>query len=150
VVNERNAAAKPNHFNRIALTNKANTITSDFNFEENMILDFTFSITNPSNTLQIGIGLNDKYQSRVFTILKPVSFFKNDGTNFHGRLMLPAGLIAPNDYSFAFAIWEKNGRVHDYIDNICSCRIHDTGTDLALYEGSDNGSIIIQPSWLEQ
>ena len=64
--------------------------------------------------------------------------------------MLPAGLIAPNDYSFAFAIWEKNGRVHDYIDNICSCRIHDTGTDLALYEGSDNGSIIIQPSWLEQ
>lgn len=147
-VSEHTARVKPNHFTAIALTNKANEVTGDFNFEENMILTFAFTIKNSANTLQIGIGLNDKYQSRVFTILKPVSFFSIDGTNFTGKVMLPAGIIAPNDYSFVFAIWEKNGRVHDYVDNICSCHIHDSGTDLALYEGSDNGNIIIQPTWL--
>ena len=141
------ASHKLNFFSFISLYNKKMEKSSEFNFEENIILDFKFVITNPSNNLQIGIGLNDKYQNRIFTVLKPVTFFKNNGNDYHGRVILPASIIAPNNYSFIFALWEKSGRVHDQVDNVCACRIYDSGTDLALYEGGDNGCIIIKPIW---
>lgn len=146
-VSEKTASRKPNHFTSIALLNTKAEKANDFSFAESMQLQFSFKVANPSNAMQVGIGLNDKYNNRIFTIIKEISYFKDTETDFSGRVILPSGIIAPNDYSFVFALWEKNGKVHDHIDSICSCRIYDSGTELALYEGGDNGCIIIHPTW---
>ncbi|MEO8769670.1 MAG: ABC transporter ATP-binding protein [Ferruginibacter sp.] len=147
IVSEKTVLTKPNFFTLISLQNKKGEQASEFDFNESMVLYFKFRIKNPTNTLQVGIGLNDKYQSRIFTVVKSIAFFKNNGDEYTGRVTIPASVIAPNNYSFVFALWEKNGAVHDHIENICACRIHDTGTDMALYEGGDNGCLVINPIW---
>ena len=97
--------------------------------------------------LQIGIGLEDKFNTRVFTILKEIDFFRAENGLYQGEVKLPAGLIAPNIYSFVFAIWTKDGKVYDTVSSICPVTVHDNGTELALYEGIEYGNIIISPEW---
>ncbi len=148
VADETVSLIKQNYFTRISSYNERNELIDNFAFNESITLRFNFVINQKLPNVQIGVGLNDKYQNRIFTVLKPISFFqqKNDG-EYKGVLVLPANIIAPNHYSFAFAIWTKDGRVFDLQENVCPIKIHDSGTELALYEGVDHGSIIINPIW---
>lgn len=148
VIDTSKPITKPNYFTKLFSTNNRNEVTGNFSFNENINLNFSFVIKQNVSNLQIGIGLNDKYQNRIFTILKPISFFKK-GNDFEysGSVTIPAQIIAPNIYSFVFAVWTKDGNVFDLIDNVCQIKIFDNGTDLALYEGIDHGSIIINAEW---
>ena len=76
-----------------------------------------------------------------------MSFFSHDGIHFNGTLALPAATIAPNTYSFVFAIWAKDVSISDIIEHACSIKIHDNGTEFAVYEGMDYGSIVLNPEW---
>lgn len=140
---------KTNYFKSIVVTDSEGQVVSDFAFNEQIRLNFQFIIQENTSGLQIGIALQDKYNSRVFTVLKEVDSFKKDDQNvFHGCVVLPGSLIAPNIYSFVCALWTRDGRVYDLVDGNLSVKIHDTGTDLSQYEGADYGSIIIKPEWL--
>jgi lipopolysaccharide transport system ATP-binding protein len=139
---------KKNYFNTIFSTNISGKAASDFSFDEAIRLNFEFTIQEKNANIQIGIALQDKYQNRVFTILKPVAFFKNiEGNKYHGTVELPPSIIAPNSYSFVFAIWAKDVAIYDSVENVCPVKIHDTGSEFAVYEGIDYGSIIINANW---
>lgn len=141
-------ANKLNYFTSIYSVSSIGEKKSDFLFDENVCLCFEFTISEKINNLQIGIGLNDKFQSRIFTMLRPIDDFQEiKPGKFIGKVKLPANIIAPNMYSFAFAIWTKDGKIYDLVDNICRIKIHDSGTNLALYEGVDYGSVIINGDW---
>jgi len=142
------AATKQNHFINIYSANNAGRKSSNYNFDENVNIHFSFQLKDKSANLQIGIGLNDKFQNRIFTVLKALDYFQITGSDIYcGSVEIPAKLIAPNYYTFAMALWSKDGQVSDYVDSVCPITIHDTGTELALYEGGDNGYIIINPIW---
>lgn len=138
---------KVNYFTKIFTSNLNGEKIGDFGFEDSIRLNFEFKINEEIPGLQIGIGLNDKLQNRVFTILKPVSDFTSENGIRSGYAELPPGIIAPNSYSFVFAIWKKGSHTFDVIENICPIHIFDTGSDFALYEGIDYGSVIINPIW---
>jgi len=147
-VSETALDSKRNYFNTIYTTDRSGRVTSDFSFDDQVSLKFQFTINEMLPNLNIGIGFQDKLQNRVFTVLKPVSYFKNiTGNTFAGTVTLPSSVIAPNSYSFVFVIWAKDVALYDSVENICSVRIHDNGTDLAVYEGFDYGSIIVNPIW---
>jgi hypothetical protein len=147
IVNEE-SNQKENFFTNIFSSNIVGVQASDFVFTDYIVLNFKFKITNRVPNLQIGIGFNDKYQNRIFTVLKPIDFFNisNEGI-YQGSIKLPNCIIAPNQYSCAFAIWTKSGHIFDFVDNVCVIKIHESGTDLALYEGGDHGCIILDPEW---
>lgn len=141
---------KTNFFNRICTVNAADEVIADFSFDEAIRLKFDFTLNEVVPNLLIGIAMLNKYQSRVFTILKPVSFFDNYAAGrYRGTVTLPSSTIAPNTYSFVFQIWVKDGDVskYDNLENICSVKIHDSGTEYAIYEGYDYGNVIINPYW---
>jgi lipopolysaccharide transport system ATP-binding protein len=138
---------KKNYFVSIQMANNSGKPVSDFAFEDNINLSFIFVVNEMANNLQIGIGLNDKFQNRVSTILKPINFFKEQNGKYIASVKLPASLIAPNHYSFVFALWTKDGFIYDLVENVCPLRIYDTGTELAMYEGGNHGSFIIKPQW---
>jgi lipopolysaccharide transport system ATP-binding protein len=130
------------------LRNSENQLKSDFTFNEKVRIDFVLNINEDIPNLQIGIGIQDKLQNRVSTILKPISFFnKNDKNEIHGFVDLPLNIIAPNYYSLVVAIWAKDIVINDIQENICPFRIHDNGSEFALYEGYDYGSVILNPNW---
>ncbi|MBS1660097.1 MAG: ABC transporter ATP-binding protein [Bacteroidetes bacterium] len=142
------ARRKENFFTRIASENEKGEGATDYSFDDGIVLDFRFSLKVRTSNLQIGIGINDKLQNRIFTVLKPIDFFRQNGSNeYVGKVKLPARIIAPNIYSFACAIWTREGHVYDYVDNVCPVKIHDNGTNLALYEGIDYGSVIVDAEW---
>lgn len=139
---------KSNYFSHIYSLNSTSRVTHDFGFDESIILNFDFVVSEPSPDIQIGIGLNDKYQNRVLTALKPLEFFESSNApSFSGRIILPPNLIAPGNYSFTFALWTKSGVLYDVIERAVGLRIYDTGTKLSLYEGMDYGVIVIDPKW---
>lgn len=142
-----NSTKKQNYVSHIeVLDSKGKTCTA-FQFKEEILLKFSFVVKEKGMGMQVGIGLEDKFNTRVFTILKEIDFFKKNGDEFSGLVKLPAGLIAPNYYSFVVALWTTDGRVYDVVSNVCPVTIHDDGTELALYEGAEYGNIIIQPVW---
>lgn len=141
---------KKNYFTAIDIVNTKGEVQSDFAFDEPMTLRFSFLIQEPANGLQIGIGLEDKFNTRVFTILREIEYFDFSNGIVHGEVELPASLVAPNTYSFVFAIWTRSGKVYDLQSGICPVTIHDNGTEYALYEGVDYGNVIIQPKWSSQ
>lgn len=133
-------------FTRITVLNSAGEISDTFSYLEPISFSFEIYIKEYTPGLQIGIGLHDKFQSRVSTIVKEISYVPN-GSYFKGTATLPIGVIAPNYYSFVFALWNKNSDVYDLKENICSIQIIDVGSELALYEANDYGSVILQSSW---
>lgn len=138
---------KKNYISSIEITDTTGEPCSDFNFDSHMLMKFRFNISEKMMGLQVGIGLEDKFNTRVFTIVKDISFFREENNGYSGFVKFPAGLIAPNSYSFVVALWTKDGKINDVVTGICPVTIHDNGTELALYEGIDYGSIIIQPEW---
>jgi lipopolysaccharide transport system ATP-binding protein len=122
---------------------------SDYIFHESIYLNIEFVVKDYSPKIQIGIGLQDRIQNRVFTILRDLSKFeKTDEHTYTGLVKLPAALIAPNLYSFVVALWTKDSQLFDLLENVCNIKVYDSGTEMAKYEGSDNGCIIVNAEWL--
>jgi len=138
---------KPGAFNKIYSCDIVGKKKRDFGYNEHIVVKFEFTCRYNIENQQVGIGLNDKYNNRVFTVLRPVNLFQPDGDHFKGSIKLPKGLIAPNYYSFVFALWSRSGEVHDLVENVCKIQIHDDGTEYAQYSGVDYGCIIINPEW---
>ncbi|WP_276480597.1 polysaccharide ABC transporter ATP-binding protein [Paraflavitalea pollutisoli] len=138
---------KSNYFSKIYTTSENGEIVSDFPFDEHIVLNFEFNLQQQVNDLVVGIGLNDKYNNRVFTVFQDVSYFSQGNGSFLGKLTLPKQLIAPNMYSWDCAIWVPGSDIYDMPRGICPIKIHDNGTDLARFEGTDYGNIILQPTW---
>ena len=144
---EKTGLIKPNYFTRI-YTSKANgELSSDFLFDESIVLNFEFIINDYSDNLLIGIGLHDKYDKRVTTFLRNVSLFRKKDGVYQGRLILPSTIIAPNTYTFLCAIWVKGGTIYDKVESICQVKIYDNGTEFAIHEGDDYGNMILNASW---
>jgi lipopolysaccharide transport system ATP-binding protein len=139
---------KKNYFNKVFNMNIHQLQISEFAFDEPISIVFDFTVKEKVPNLILSIALKDKMQHTIFTVLKPVDFFQNYETNkYRGKLQLPAGLFSPEQYSFALAIWVKDLVVYDFVENVCSIRIYDNGTEYAAYEGMNYGNIIINPKW---
>jgi len=145
---KENIFSKTSYLNSLFTKNKEEVNTSLFSFNENIFLHFCCKLENFNSNLQIGIAMQDKYNTRVFTVVKDVLFFSIDKLgNLKGNLMLPKGLFAPNFYTFVFALWYKDGSVVDLIEGVCPINITDDGSELAIYEGNDYGNVIINGIW---
>ncbi len=140
-------SSKQIYFSEIFSSNIRNIECADFLFNEKIKINFKFKANHPPLGLQVGIGLQNKYNNRVFTLLREVIYFNKENDEYSGSVILPEQIIAPNKYSFIFALWLKNGTVYDSIDNICDINIYDSGTSFALYEGDDYGDVIVNAVW---
>lgn len=139
---------KNNFFNRIDVVNSKGLPAREFSFDEGITIKFEFIVNNYNPNMQVGIGVLDKFQNRVTTIFKDIDYFKQHSSDsYSGSVLLPSNIFAPNSYSFVLALWARNVEIWDYVENICPIRIHDNGSELSIYEGTDYGSVVIKPSW---
>lgn len=95
----------------------------------------------------LSMALLDKYGNRVFTIHKSLKELESGENKFSGIMRIPAEIIAPNFYSFHFAIVRTDGHIFDIHEGQCRMRIADTGTPFSQYEGKEYGNIILDCSW---
>jgi lipopolysaccharide transport system ATP-binding protein len=135
-------------FKNIRITNSNDKVVDSVAFDESIYLKYELKINEYIPGLQIGIGLQDKIQNRVSTLVKEIDQISTlDGNIVSGILVLPSSIIAPNSYSFVLALWNKDGQIYDLHESVGSIAIVDNGTELSLYEGKDYGSVILNAVW---
>lgn len=132
-------------FTVFEITGANGTSTENFAFNQGVKLQFACHINQFIPGLQIGIGLQDKFQNRICTLVKEIPAGVTGG--YSGSVTLPSGIIAPNIYSFTIALWNKNGDIYDHYEQVGSVAIVDDGTELSLYEGKDYGCVILNAVW---
>ncbi|MBK0380648.1 ABC transporter ATP-binding protein [Mucilaginibacter segetis] len=132
-------------FLNFEIVNAEGAVADKISFDDSIRLNYRLQVKQYIPGIQIGIGLQDKLQNRISTFTKEINV--GNGDIIEGSIKLPDSIIAPNNYNFVIAIWNKNGEVYDIHENIGSVTIVDNGTDLSLYEGKDYGAVILKAIW---
>ena len=121
--------------------------SSVFGFNKEIKTQFALIVNNKISDEILSVALQDKYGNRIFTIHKPLNQLETKDNRLTGTMIIPANFIAPNIYTFHFAIVKSDGKVFDIHEGQCRIRIADTGTPFSQYEGRDYGNIIISCKW---
>jgi lipopolysaccharide transport system ATP-binding protein len=148
LVDTAKAISRQNHFVNMFLTNEAGTKAADFSFNESMVLNMNFKVRNPISKIHVVVDFRDRYQAKIFSIIQPLSFFNRNEDTCHAAVRIPSSLIAPGFYSFSFTMVETTGEIHDQVEAVCACQIHDTGVILTLPGVTEGGAVIVNPVWL--
>jgi lipopolysaccharide transport system ATP-binding protein len=136
-------------FTKAETLNSNNQCTDSFGFNEEIKIRLVITIKANINNVVLGIGIQDKFNVRVCTFMNYLTdiIIDNSKNIFTVEITLPKEIIAPNHYSFIFALYEYNGQSYDIVENVCNVKIHDTGTLFSKYEGLDYGNVIIDSKW---
>jgi len=121
--------------------------SSVFGFNQEIRISFVLVSNNKVSDEILSVALQDKYGNRIFTIHKPLDQLARHENRIRGSMLIPKEFIAPNIYSFHFAIVRSDGKVFDIHEGQCRFRVADTGTPFSQYEGKDYGNIIISCKW---
>jgi lipopolysaccharide transport system ATP-binding protein len=137
------------YFKEIYTCNINGEPTSSFGHKENIYLRIKIGINRFDPVQNIGLALLTREKKRVFTVNKTLNTFYQKGrTEMVVDFILKGELIAPMEYSFLVALNTRTGLVtYDLLDDVCSIKVYDDGTDFAFAEGSDYGCIIIKDQW---
>ncbi|MCG7856229.1 ABC transporter ATP-binding protein [Flavihumibacter sediminis] len=136
------------YFQEIEVLNNRNELIDQLGFGESIFIKMNIKVNKYYSGQFIGIGLQDKFNNRITTFQKPLAEFYNNNADIELSIEIPGGFIAPNQYSFVFALFEPNQRVIDVVENVCSIRIIDTGSEFSIFEGVDYGSVILDSKWI--
>lgn len=137
------------YFTKINTKNNKGIITDSFGFNEEIIIKLTIKIKADIKNVILGIGLQDKFNVRVCSFLNNLTDIITDVNRdeFFVEVKIQNDIIAPNFYSFIFALYSYGETNYDIIENVCAIKIFDTGTVFSRFEGVDYGNVIIDSNW---
>ncbi|MCC7232737.1 MAG: ABC transporter ATP-binding protein [Bacteroidia bacterium] len=142
------STGKKYFFTDVQSVNPAGEAISTFGFNQPICLKMNMQFNQDPGDILLSVGLLDKFGNRVFTVHRPLKEFLNHPGRVSGTLKIPANLIAPNYYTFHFALVTRDGTVFDQHESKCLIQVADTGTVFSEYEGKDYGSIILDCEWI--
>lgn len=85
--------------------------SSVFGFNQEIRISFVLVSNNKVSDEILSVALQDKYGNRIFTIHKPLDQLARHENRIRGSMLIPKEFIAPNIYSFHFAIVRSDGKV---------------------------------------
>jgi lipopolysaccharide transport system ATP-binding protein len=128
----------------VAATDSNGSVTDQFGIDSDITISLEgFSKTVPS--IKVGIALLDKNKNKIFT--SHYNLNVNSGRSFKLTSTIPKDTICPGNYSFDVALFLPNGIVFDYVADICSITVIETGS--AMFYDNDFGSVFINCKWNE-
>ncbi|MBI1780632.1 MAG: ABC transporter ATP-binding protein [Sphingobacteriales bacterium] len=137
------------YFEEITLINSKSELIEEVAFNEKIKLRIKINHRKFSESVLVGIGINDKFGTRVCTFIKPLNeLTKANHLRTTFSLEIPSNIIAPNQYSFVCALFVPGRHPVELIENVCSFLVVDSGTEYSIFEGVDYGNIIITPKWV--
>lgn len=123
---------------------------SAFGFDEQMVLQLRYKVKHAVKNAVLGFQVKDQFGRVVFTsqteLDKQAEPLVN-GKEFLVNVRFPKSLLSPNHYSILCAIHIPNVRIIDRIENICVFNVMETGSLMAMYEGTDYGCVLAPCNW---
>lgn len=151
IITEKEKENKKMFFSKVFTTNiDGKAYKKIYTFDENIYIKLHITIIELCPNAMLGIGFQDKYNNRIFTLIKNMNEIANKTGDYVVNVKIPSKIIAPNVYSFVFAMSEKGREFYHLIDNQCGVKIIDNGTEFSHFEGIDYGSVILNANWTVQ
>jgi lipopolysaccharide transport system ATP-binding protein len=145
---ENNGVDLINYVKKIFLTDINHRIANNFQFCDEVVINFQIVVKQVVPNLLFGVVLLDKNLNKVFTIVKKISELKLNNLNeIKTFVTLPSNIIAPGKYSLNFLLWVKDVHTYHFVENKINFTIYDSGTEMAEFDGFDYGNVIIHPTW---
>ncbi|MBC7426934.1 MAG: ABC transporter ATP-binding protein [Bacteroidia bacterium] len=141
----KKSSFKHNFIASVSISDQKFNIKDNFSFDESMVLSVLLKSNEGPLDTTLSVTMLTKSQNKVFTVHKKIT---SEQAEKEILLKMPSGIFAPNFYSFEVSSLVHNKIVYDSVENVCQVQIIDNGTENALFEGLDYGSIIIQPEWI--
>jgi len=122
---------------------------NSFAHTESIFLRIRIGINKLETVHNIGIVLYTKLGIRLFTVNKFLSDLKvNNMDEVVVSFEIEKGLLATQEYYFLIALNSRDGSVsYDILENVCSFKVYDNGSELSFLEGQNYGCILYEGKW---
>jgi lipopolysaccharide transport system ATP-binding protein len=140
-------SSKEMHFTEITTTDEHGVARNVFGHNATVQVKMKIKIDTVVKGVKVGLGLNNMYNNRVFTIFSYLDYSSMKDQMISLNIQLPIGLIAPNKYHFSAALYIFDNRFIDIIDNVCKITILDEGSMYAAWEGINYGDVMVHCNW---
>jgi lipopolysaccharide transport system ATP-binding protein len=125
----------------VQLENKSGEISENFLVNENIYIKLVVGVNQYNSQACISITLQNMLGDYLSTFVETIRPAVNGEVAL--TIKLPANVIAPNTYAFRFATFIPNGAIFDLVDLACPIRVIDSGSKMALFDGVNYGSFIM-------
>ena len=138
-----------NDIKEIKIVNQENKLSSNFYFNENIIIQMLFALNEEFiNDAEIGIRVTDQKERVVFTSQSKVNAFERTADYLYKvTCTIPKNFLVPNSYKINIALHIPNKILFSVKEEAVSFNIEETGTDFHQYNGNDYGCVFVNCEW---
>jgi lipopolysaccharide transport system ATP-binding protein len=134
------------YFASIQTLSKDELFTRTLLFDQDILIKAKIVIQQKTKSFLVGLALLNVYKVKVFT-----SHFKIDTDTLQDKnevtltCRIPQNTIVPGQYSFDAALFRQGEEGFEYLTDICSIEIVDSGHSMSY--DSNYGSVFVQCAW---
>ncbi|MCW6036954.1 ABC transporter ATP-binding protein [Spirulina subsalsa FACHB-351] len=145
---DHNYQTKEIYIDHAETVNSKGIAITEFMHNEPIFLTIHCQVNQWLNHITISAALKDRQNRKIFTTESELSQQYRTNDKVTACIKIPANLLAPNPYFFEIAVHIRGVKIIDLLDEVCSFRVNDLGSELAHYEGLDYGCIFAPCEWI--
>jgi lipopolysaccharide transport system ATP-binding protein len=128
--------------------NSEGDVTSHFSHQEKIIVAISYKINKWISDVNIGFFVRDTKGRRVFTTeTREWDNVKVEKQELYVTVTIPSNFLVPGQYLFTFFVSVPRIRFVDWVEDVLSITIVDTGSRFLMYEGGDYGCVFAECKW---
>lgn len=134
--------SKKNYIRRIDIVNTKLESCNLFTHKDEIIFRIECHVKDWNRSIGITMNVMDRNKKHIFSIEEPLSNYVYDASDpFVLLVKIPSHFLTPKTYTLNCGIQIPGQLMFDHVKDACPFRIIDAGTEFALYEGVDYGSV---------
>ncbi len=128
--------------------NSEGDVTSHFSHQEKIVIAVSYKINKWIPDVNIGFFVRDTRGRRVFTTEhREWDNAKAERQELDVTVTLPSNFLVPGQYLFTFFVSVPRIRFVDWVEDVLSITIVDTGSKFLMYDGGDYGCVFAECQW---
>ncbi len=128
--------------------NTTGNVTSHFSHQEEIIIAVSYKINKWISDVNIGFFVRDGRGRRVFTTEnRDWNNIKVEKKELDVTVTIPSNFLVPGQYFFTFFVSVPAVRFVDWVEDVLSITVVDTGSRFLMYEGGDYGCVFAECKW---
>lgn len=130
------------HINSVTMESRSGN--NIFSFDEDIVVEIKVNIGSGFfEGVNLGVSLLDKWKRKIFTSHHKIT----DPKKSTYYLIIPRSVFLSGDYSIDASLFVPQGRVFQYLKDICPFDISDFSSEMSQYANADTGILNLPCKW---
>jgi lipopolysaccharide transport system ATP-binding protein len=145
-------ANKASRLKEIAIMNaqsydEEGNLSVSFSHDQEIIIKIACRIKSPIRGLEVRVAVRDTKRNVITTDTELVTQNGHMPEEMSASMVIPAGLLRPEQYFFTLALYLPNQIIFDIVEEALSVTVSDGGSKYAASEGLDYGCVFVDCKW---